>query len=97
MASTARGPVPLELGIAPDELFLLNSTSGTTGLPKCVMHTPNRYCYFHKRAAISGQFKAGLTGHRTARDLGVSHVIGKPFTREQLLRVVHDVIGETKD
>jgi CheY-like chemotaxis protein len=47
--------------------------------------------------AISGQFKAGLTGHGTARELGVSHVIGKPFSREQLLRVVHDVIGETQD
>jgi acyl-CoA synthetase len=55
--STATGPVPLELGIGPDELFLLNSTSGTTGLPKCVMHTPNRWYYFHKRAAISGRFK----------------------------------------
>jgi acyl-CoA synthetase len=55
--STKQGPVPLELGIGPDELFLLNSTSGTTGLPKCVMHTPNRWYYFHKRAAISGQFK----------------------------------------
>ena len=57
VASTAVGPVSLDLGIAPDELFLLNSTSGTTGLPKCVMHTPNRWYYFHKRAAISGQFK----------------------------------------
>ena len=55
--STTTGPVPLDLGIAPDELFLLNSTSGTTGLPKCVMHTPNRWYYFHKRAAISGQFR----------------------------------------
>ncbi|HEX4504810.1 MAG TPA: class I adenylate-forming enzyme family protein [Alphaproteobacteria bacterium] len=55
--ATGTGPVPPELGIGPDELFLLNSTSGTTGLPKCVMHTPNRWYYFHKRAAISGQFK----------------------------------------
>jgi acyl-CoA synthetase len=55
--ATATGPVPLDIGIGPDELFLLNSTSGTTGLPKCVMHTPNRWYYFHKRAAISGQFK----------------------------------------
>jgi acyl-CoA synthetase len=54
--STADAPVPLELGIGPDELFLLNSTSGTTGLPKCVMHTPNRWYYFHRRAQISGQF-----------------------------------------
>jgi acyl-CoA synthetase len=57
VASAAASPVPLELGIGPDELFLLNSTSGTTGLPKCVMHTPNRWYYFHKRAAISGRFK----------------------------------------
>jgi acyl-CoA synthetase len=53
----SKGPVPLKIGIGPDELFLLNSTSGTTGLPKCVMHTPNRWYYFHKRAAISGEFK----------------------------------------
>jgi acyl-CoA synthetase len=52
----ATGPVPPDIGIGPDELFLLNSTSGTTGLPKCVMHTPNRWYYFHKRAAISGRF-----------------------------------------
>jgi acyl-CoA synthetase len=57
VASNATGPVPAEIGIGPDELFLLNSTSGTTGLPKCVMHTPNRWYYFHKRAAISGEFK----------------------------------------
>jgi acyl-CoA synthetase len=57
VVSTVSGPVSLDLGIEPDELFLLNSTSGTTGLPKCVMHTPNRWYYFHKRAAIAGQFK----------------------------------------
>jgi acyl-CoA synthetase len=57
VASNAAGPIPPEQGIGPDELFLLNSTSGTTGLPKCVMHTPNRWYYFHKRAAISGDFK----------------------------------------
>jgi acyl-CoA synthetase len=42
--------------IDPDELFLLNSTSGTTGLPKCVMHTQNRWFYFHQLAARSGGF-----------------------------------------
>jgi acyl-CoA synthetase len=57
IACMAAGPVPPDIGIGPDELFLLNSTSGTTGLPKCVMHTPNRWYYFHKRAAISGRFK----------------------------------------
>lgn len=42
--------------IDADELFLLNSTSGTTGLPKCVMHTQNRWFYFHKLAAAAGNF-----------------------------------------
>lgn len=42
----------------PDALFLINSTSGTTGLPKCVMHTQNRWHYFHKLAAAAGEFGA---------------------------------------
>lgn len=40
----------------PDALFLINSTSGTTGLPKCVMHTQNRWFYFHQVAAEAGRF-----------------------------------------
>lgn len=40
----------------PDALFLINSTSGTTGMPKCVMHTQNRWYYFHLLAAAAGRF-----------------------------------------
>lgn len=40
----------------PDALFLINSTSGTTGMPKCVMHTQNRWHYFHLLAADAGKF-----------------------------------------
>ena len=40
----------------PDGLFLINSTSGTTGMPKCVMHTQNRWFYFHQLAAAAGRF-----------------------------------------
>ena len=29
-------PVPAERGMGPDDLFMMNSTSGTTGMPKCV-------------------------------------------------------------
>ncbi len=42
----------------PDALFLLNSTSGTTGLPKCVMHTQNRWFYFHQLAVEAGALGA---------------------------------------
>lgn len=42
----------------PDRLFLINSTSGTTGMPKCVMHTQNRWFYFHQLAAEAGRFGA---------------------------------------
>lgn len=41
--------------LTADELFLVNFTSGTTGTPKCVMHTQNRWKYFHTKAT---QFRA---------------------------------------
>lgn len=47
-----------ERRIRPDDLFMINSTSGTTGMPKCVLHTQNRWIYFHQLAARNGE----LTG-----------------------------------
>ena len=41
----------------PDDVFLINSTSGTTGTPKCVVHNQNRWHYFHQKAVANG----GLT------------------------------------
>jgi len=89
--------------IDPDELFLLNSTSGTTGLPKCVMHTENRWFYFHQLAAAAGNFKDdevffgalpapfgfGLwTAHFTPAALGVPTVVMDRFDADEALDLI---------
>lgn len=43
-------------GLGADDLFFLNSTSGTTGLPKCVMQTMNTRKYFGPLAAEAARF-----------------------------------------
>src|SRR6202042_1134661 len=48
LGTVVSSSVDSALALGPDELFLINSTSGTTGLPKCVMHTENRWVYFHR-------------------------------------------------
>ena len=53
VAAESSAPLPVS-GIGPSELWLLNSTSGTTGLPKCVMQTQNRWFYFHQKAVAAG-------------------------------------------
>ena len=87
----------------PDTLFLLNSTSGTTGLPKCVMHTQNRWFYFHRLAADAGgfgddevfmgalpaPFGFGLwTAHFTPAALGVPTVVMDRFDAHEALDLI---------
>jgi acyl-CoA synthetase len=48
-------PVPRDRRLAPDAVFLLNSTSGTTGLPKCVEHDQLRWLHFHRFAVEAGE------------------------------------------
>jgi acyl-CoA synthetase len=44
--------------LGPDDLFMINSTSGTTGLPKCVMHTQNSKLYMAYQACEVAQLGA---------------------------------------
>ena len=89
--------------IHPDELFLLNSTSGTTGLPKCVMHNENRWMYFHRLAARAGgfgddevflsalpaPFGFGLwTAHFTPTALGAPTIVMERFDADTALDLI---------
>ena len=79
----------------PDEFWMVNSTSGTTGMPKCVMHAQNRWRYFHQIAAEVGALSADdvimsvvpvpfgfgqWSSHFTPTYLGVPTVVTERFS-----------------
>ena len=49
---------PRERWLDADDVFLLNSTSGTTGLPKVVVHDQQRWFAFHELAVEAGELTA---------------------------------------
>lgn len=89
--------------IGPDDLFLINSTSGTTSLPKCVLHTQNRWIYFHQLAerngaltsddvffgAIPAPFGFGLwTTHFSPIILGSSTLVTERFNSTKAIQEI---------
>lgn len=83
--------------LTADELFLVNFTSGTTGTPKCVMHTQNRWKYFHSKCVqfrANDVFLVGLpatggfglwTSHFSPLLLGAPTVLMESFSAEEML------------
>lgn len=83
--------------VDPHQLSMLNSTSGTTGLPKCVTQNQNRWFSFHRFAERFGRlssdeqwmsvvpapFGFGLwTSHYSPTILGVPCVVQERFDAE---------------
>jgi acyl-CoA synthetase len=99
-APDERHPELTRRRLRPSEIFMINSTSGTTGLPKCVAHTQNRWVYFHQLAVDAGEltsddvfcsaipspFGFGLwTAHFTPTLLGAPTYQQRRFQAEKLL------------
>jgi acyl-CoA synthetase len=94
---------PLPLSIKPGDLFLLNSTSGTTGMPKCVMHDQLRWFAFHEVARAGGElgnrdimmscapspFGFGLwTSHVTPLLLGIPVIVFPQFDADTAIAMI---------
>jgi acyl-CoA synthetase len=89
--------------VGPDDLWLLNSTSGTTGLPKCVMHHQRRWYAFHELAipaaalspddvfmsVLPAPFGFGIwTAHFTPTLLGAPTVVMPRFDADLCLELI---------
>jgi acyl-CoA synthetase len=86
--------------LSPNELFFVNSTSGTTGLPKCVMHTQNRWKYFHTKCrqfrpddvflvVVPSPFGFGLwMAHFSPTMLGATTILTSDFDVDQTLDLI---------
>ena len=97
------GELDASRAFSADELWFLNSTSGTTGLPKIVMHHQARWFAFHELAVQTGAltgddvfmsvlpapFGFGLwTGHFTPTILGSPCVVLDRFSPEATLAAI---------
>jgi acyl-CoA synthetase len=89
--------------LGANDLFLINSTSGTTGLPKRVTQFQNRWFYFHQlvnkaididkddvmMSLISAPFGFGLwTAHFTPALAGVPVVVLERFSVDRALELI---------
>jgi acyl-CoA synthetase len=105
-----RAPDPAEYAseierrrIGPNDLYMLNSTSGTTGLPKMVTQFQNRWIAYHRMAVDAGELSgddvfmclipapygfAQWTGKFTPTLLGATTILMSRFNPEQCLELI---------
>jgi acyl-CoA synthetase len=91
--------------LGPEDLFLLNSTSGTTGLPKCVTQHQARWFHFHELAVeaadlderdvfmslLPAPFGFGLwTAHFTPALLGAPTLLMERFDADRALAAIEE-------
>ena len=97
------GPPRTDHAIGDRDLWFLNSTSGTTGLPKVVMHNQARWFAFHSFAdriagftsddvflsALPTPFGFGLwTAHFTPTIVGAPCIVCERFTPDAVLAAI---------
>lgn len=97
------GPPVEPSPLGPNEISMLNSTSGTTGLPKCVTQYDNRWIHFSRLAIEAGglqpdemvlsvvptPFGFGLwTSHYLGPVLGVPTIVLPTFSADEMIRVI---------
>lgn len=100
---TAAERIAEERALGPNDLFLVNSTSGTTGLPKRVRQFENRWHYYHQlvvdavdlgptdvfMSVIPAPFGFGLwTAHFTPALAGIPVVLMPRFRAGDALELV---------
>jgi acyl-CoA synthetase len=101
-AADGRRP-PADRAFGTRDFSFVNSTSGTTGLPKCVMHDQQRWFEFHRLAvdaadlssddvfasALPAPFGFGLwTAHFTPAILGAPCVVFERFTADAVIAAI---------
>jgi acyl-CoA synthetase len=89
--------------IGPNDLYMLNSTSGTTGLPKMVMQFQNRWFAYHRIPIDAGDLRsddrfmclipapygfAQWTGKFSPTLLGATNFLMSRFNAEQCLELI---------
>jgi acyl-CoA synthetase len=95
--------VPPTSALAPEDVWMLNFTSGTTGLPKAVQQTQNRWYYLASEAgraaritgddrvlcAVPGPYGFGIwTGHMLPLIHGIPCCLTTRFSPDETLRML---------